>query len=356
MSRWSYFLRRLVLVVPILLFSMSLTFLIIRIGPTDPVAAIVGLNNDPQYRIAVAKSIGILDKNGDPVPLWRQYVDFMWGLLTFDLGQAWVINRGTSVTDLIASRAPRTIWLGFWSVLVALFIGIPLGFYAGLNPNTLSDYTASFGGIVWRAMPNFWLGIILAGVLVTSSELTNGLFNWSEFIVETDVITAPPLDNLSFVSFEGGVPSYDGEGFENLVAAIKQILPAALVLGSASMGNEMRIGRTAVLETINSNYVETARAKGLSERVIVWKHVFRNALIPLVPVITAEAFLLIGGSVVVESVFGINGLGKLFFDATVQGDLPLAGALIFIFVLITLGMNILQDFLYTVIDPRIGYE
>ncbi|WP_254542961.1 ABC transporter permease [Halomarina pelagica] len=356
MSRWSYFLRRLVLVVPILLFSMSLAFLIIRVGPTDPVSAIVGLNNDPQYRIAVAKSIGILNENGERVPLWKQYIDFMTGLLTFDLGQSWVITRGTPVTDLIASRAPRTIWLGFWSVLVALFVGIPLGFYAGLNPNTSADYTASFGGIVWRAMPNFWLGIILAAMLVNSSELTNGVLDWSEFIVETNVITAPPLNNLGIVEFDGVVPTFDAEGFENLIGAIKQILPAALVLGSASMGNEMRIGRTAVLETINSNYVETARAKGLSERVIVWKHVFRNALIPLVPVITAEAFLLIGGSVVVEAVFGINGLGNLFFKAVTQGDLPLAGALIFVFVLITLGMNILQDFLYTVIDPRIGYE
>ncbi|MFC6837096.1 ABC transporter permease [Halomarina ordinaria] len=356
MSRWSYFLRRLVLAIPILLFSMSLAFLILRVGPTDPVSAVVGTNNDPAYRLAVAKSIGIVDAQGNQIPLWEQYIDFMIGLLTFELGQSWVISRGTSVTDLIASRAPRTIWLGFWSVLIALFIGIPLGFYAGLNPNTFSDYSASFGGIVWRAMPNFWLGIILAEILINSGSLTNGAFAWNDFVVSTDVITAPPLGNLSPVAFDGIVPTYDAEGWNALLVAIKQIMPAALVLGSASMGNEMRIGRTAVLETINSNYVETARAKGLSERVIVWKHVFRNALIPLVPVITAEAFLLIGGSVVVESVFGINGLGKLFFDATIQGDLPVAGSLLFVFVLITLSVNIIQDFLYTVIDPRIGYE
>jgi len=141
-----------------------------------------------------------------------------------------------------------------------------------------------------------------------------------------------------------------------LIGATKQILPAALVLGSSSMGNEMRIGRTAVLETIHSNYVETARAKGLSQRSIVWKHVFRNALIPLVPIITAEAFLLIGGSVIVEYVFAINGLGQLFFTAATQGDLPLVGSLAFIFIVLTLSLNILQDLLYTIIDPRVGYE
>jgi peptide/nickel transport system permease protein len=318
------------------------------------VAAVTGLNPDPGFRLDVAQSIGVVRQNCQSpnpfedcrVPLWEQYIGFMTGLLTFDLGVSWNISRGTPVTELIASRAPVTVWLGFWSVLIALFVGIPLGFYAGLNPNTLSDYTASFGGIVWRAMPNFWLGIILVALLVNSETLTSNFlgvtFDWSTWLFETKVTTAPDLTNLDDLS--------------NLGAAIKQILPAAAVLGSASMGNEMRIGRTAVLETINSNYIETARAKGLGPRSIVWKHVFRNALIPLVPIITAEAFILLGGSVIVERVFGINGIGDLFFRATIQGDLPLAGSLIFIFIIITLSINILQDFLYTVIDPRIGYE
>ncbi len=364
MSRWSYFARRLVLAVPILLFATSITFLIIRAGPIDPAAAIVGPQGDPQAYQAVRDNLG-LDE-----PIWQQYWQFMIDLFTLNLGESWVINPDTPVYEVIAERAPRTIWLGFWSVLVALFVGIPLGFYAGLNPNTLSDYTASFGGIVWRAMPNFWLAVILVNVLSQSGQLfTFGVplgdgvcrlldgflvhysdlagcqfrFAWRNWLVETpNVVTSPDLGNLSD----------PGE----LMVATKQILPAALVLGSASMGNEMRIGRTAVLETINSNYVETARAKGVTNRTLVWKHVFRNALIPLVPIITGEAFLLIGGSVIVESVFSINGLGKLFFDAARQGDLPLVGSLMFIFILLTLSINILQDFLYTVIDPRIGYE
>jgi peptide/nickel transport system permease protein len=118
----------------------------------------------------------------------------------------------------------------------------------------------------------------------------------------------------------------------------------------------MRIGRTAVLETINSNYVETARAKGVPPRLLVWKHVFRNALIPLVPAITAEAFILIGGSVLVETIFAINGIGYLFYQAAIQGDLPLVSTLMYIFILLLVGMNILQDFLYMLIDPRVGYE
>jgi peptide/nickel transport system permease protein len=357
MSRWKYFLQRVVLTIPILLFAMSIVFLIVRAGPQDPARAIVGMGDPAAYH-DVAVSLGIeraVTVNGETryvdVPLWEQYVDFMVDLLTFNLGQSWVVTESTSVYDLIMFRAPRTIWLGFWSVVIALFVGIPLGFYAGLNPNTWGDYSASFGGIVWRAMPNFWLAVILVAALSNSQQLFG--FNWQNWLVETNIVTSP---NLRFLQDPGLFVSDTGTALNQLLGATKQILPAAIVLGSSSMGNEMRIGRTAVLETINSNYVETARAKGVPGRSIVWKHVFRNALIPLVPIITGEAFLLIGGSVIVEYIFAINGLGQLFFVAATQGDLPVVGALAFIFILLTLTLNILQDFLYTLIDPRVGYE
>ncbi|SEO59484.1 peptide/nickel transport system permease protein [Halogranum amylolyticum] len=345
MSRWQYFLRRLLLSIPVVLFGTTITFMIIRLGPLDPAAAILGPTGDPAAYNRIREQLGLTQ------PLWQQYFDFMLRLFTFDLGNSWVISSGTSTYELISIYAPRTIWLGFWSVLIALFVGIPLGFYAGLNPNTFSDYTASFGGIVWRAMPNFWLAIIFVSLLSQSEQLIG--WNWKTWLVTTPVVTSP---QIGFLTDPLSLVTNPGTTWPNLVAAIKQIAPAAIVLGSSSMGNEMRIGRTAVLETINSNYVETARAKGVSNRTIVWKHVFRNALIPLVPVITGEAFLLIGGSVLVETVFAINGLGWLFFQAAIQGDLPLVGSLMFIFILLLVGTNILQDFLYTIIDPRVGYD
>jgi len=118
----------------------------------------------------------------------------------------------------------------------------------------------------------------------------------------------------------------------------------------------MRIGRTAMLEVRNEKYVDFAKAKGVSDRVLVWKHLFRNAMIPLIPIITSEAFLLIGGSVLVETVFGINGVGFLFYQAAIQGDLPLVGTLMYIFILLTVGINLIQDLLYTIVDPRVGLE
>ena len=335
MSRWQYFAKRLLLSIPVLLFGTSITFLVIRAGPLDPVSAILGPQGNPQAYNTIRRQLGLNQ------PLWQQYIDYMINMFTFDLGESWVVSPDTSVYSLVMSYAPRTIWLGFWAVLIALFIGIPLGFYAGLNPNTFSDYVASFGGIVWRAMPNFWLAVILMSVLSQSGDFFFG-FNWESFLYETNVTGPPPLSNLT--------------SFEGFVTALKKIAPAALVLGSASMGNEMRIGRTAVLETVNSNFIETAKAKGVPPRSLVWKHIFRNALIPLVPIITGEAFILIGGSVLVETVFDISGIGSLFFQAVKNGDMPLVGSLMFIFILAVVLINIVQDLLYTIIDPRVGYD
>ncbi|WP_254840654.1 ABC transporter permease [Natronomonas marina] len=355
MSRWRYFFKRLLLSIPVLFLVMTLIFVILRMGPLDPVAAILGPDAGAASGNRIREQLGLNQ------PLWKQYVDYMWSLLTFDLGQSWVVQENRKVTTLLRIFGPRTLWLGFWAILLPLFVGIPLGFYGGLNPNSWGDYLASSGGIIWLAMPNFWLSIMLLMVLRRSDG--GGLFgfDWYTFGPNTEsIIGSPPLDffvltdwaSLGVLSVPTGV-NFDPTG---LFVAIKVILPPAIVLGSASMATELRIGRTAILETINSNYVETAKAKGLPSRVIVWKHVFRNAMIPLLPVITTEAFLLIGGSVIVEVIFNINGIGALFFQAATQGDLPLAGALLFIFTLIIIGLNILQDLLYTILDPRVGYD
>lgn len=337
MTRWRYFARRILLSVPVLVIGASATFAMIRFGPIDPAAAIVGTTTTEQSQQAyetVRRQLGLTK------PVGEHYVSYMVDLFTFDLGRSWVVNPGTRVTELLLIYGPRTLWLAFWSVLIPLFIGIPLGFYAGLRANTSTDYTLSVFGIVWRAMPNFWLAVILLTVLSQLESFVS--FNWKTFLVTTPMTGAPDLSDL-------GHP-------QTLLVAIKQILPPAVVLGSASMGSELRIARTAVLETINANYVEAARARGLSSRRIVAKHVFRNALIPLVPTITNEAFLLIGGSLIVEIVFGIQGLGFLFFQAALNADLPLLAALTFVFIVVVVGMNLLQDVLYVLIDPRVEYE
>ncbi len=351
MSRWNYFGRRLALSVPVIVFGTTITFILVYLGPIDPVSAILGNQYNPGDAARIRRSLGLNQ------PLWGQYFEFMTNMFRFNLGRSWVISPGTNASQIVLIYAPRTLWLGFWAVLIAIFAGIPLGFYAGLNPNTWADYIASFWGIVGRAMPNFWLAVIFVSILSQSDKLFG--FEWASWLVRTNIVTPPPLgffsEPLTAITDPNKfwIDPADGGSF---LAAFKQTFPASVVLGAASMGNEMRIGRTAVLETINSNYVEVARAKGLRYRSIVWKHVFRNALIPLVPIITGEAFLLLGGSVLVEYVFAINGLGYLFFQAIMQGDLPLVGTLMYIFIVLLVAINITQDLLYTLIDPRVGYE
>jgi peptide/nickel transport system permease protein len=337
MTRWRYFLRRLALSLPVLFLGATLTFVIYRFGPLDPAAAIVGeaaTESGAEEYLRVRRQLGLEQ------PVLEHYREYMVDFFTFDLGQSWVLAPGSTVVELLIIYGPRTLWLVLWAILIPIFVGIPMGVYAGLHANTPADYGLSVFGIVWRAMPNFWLGIILLAVLSQSSSLLG--FDWNALFVETSVAGTPDLSRL-------GTPT----GF---LTALKQVLPAAVVLGSASMGSELRIGRTAVLETVNAPYVETARANGVGRRSLVLKHVLRNALVPLVPTVTNEAFLLIGGSVIVEYVFGINGIGWLFFNAAVNGDLPLVTGLVFVFIVVVVLINLLQDLLYVLIDPRVGYE
>lgn len=356
MNRFIYFLKRLLLGVPVLLFGLTITFLVLYLGPIDPVLEILGRDANPAAARQLEIALGIRYADGSMVPLWIQYKNFLVDMVTFNFGTSWGVARNQPVMDLIIGRLPATLWLGFWSVVIALGFGVPIGLYAGLNSNTWGDYFASFGGIVWRAMPNFWLAVMFAGVLSAGGVLSG----YRDFLIQTDVIGTP--DELQYL-FSGidvfpGIPilEYLWIPIPNLMpmaVAFKWILPAALVLGSASMGNEVRIGRTAVLESLNSEYIDTAKAKGVSTRRIITKHVGRNAVIPLLPVIMGEFYLLIGGSVLVESVFSINGLGNLFLRAAFAADIPVLMSLTFIFIVIQILFNTTQDILYTYIDPRI---
>ena len=351
MTRLKYLLKRVLLSIPVVWFGTSMTWFIIFMGPVDPASRLLSegqVRNPAAYR-AAQEQLGLNE------PPLEHYVSYLVDLYTFDLGRTFLLYQGSNVNALIMDFLPRTLWLGFWSVAIAVCVGVPLGFYAGLRSNTGADYLASLGGIVWRAMPNFWLAIMLLALLGSTESLVG--FDWENWVVDLDALSGSP--ELGYLSG----PLLAGDGLFNFVlepektlTAFKKVLPAALVLGSASMGNEMRIGRTAVLEVKNEDFVDMAKAKGVSDRVLVWKHVLRNALVPLVPIITSEAFLLIGGSVLVETVFAINGIGKLFVDAAISGDLPLVGALMYVFILMIVGINLVQDLLYTVIDPRVGLE
>ncbi|SDJ26005.1 peptide/nickel transport system permease protein [Halovenus aranensis] len=350
MSRWRYVLKRLALSIPVVFSVITFLFLVLRLGPLDPVAARLGQQAQGADVQRLRENLG-LDE-----PLWVQFQDYIVETLTFS-GESWVVRNGAEVREMMFEVAGPTIWLGAWAIVLPLFIGLPLGFYAGLNPNTPSDIIANVSGIIWRSMPNFWLAVLALAFL----RSTNGGdgpfgFNWYTTGPQTQSAVGTPTLNFATIDDIFGIPMLTGMDWSAFFVDLKLILPAAIILGSSSMAAELRLGRTAVLENVNSNYVETAKAKGLKGRTIVWKHVFRNALIPIIPIVTNEAFILIGGSVIMEQIFNINGLGRMYFRAIQTADVPLAGAIVFLFTVIIISLNILQDILYTIVDPRVGYD
>lgn len=359
MNRLVYVVKRLILGIPVLWIGLTVTFMVLYLGPFSPVLSILGKDADPAAVHQLKVQLNLIYPSGEPIPLWIQYKRFMVDTLTFHWGESWVIVRERAVSAIILNRMPPTIWLGFWSVVIAIGVGVPVGLYAGLNANTWGDYVSSGGGIMWRAMPSFWLAVIILGLISSG-----GLLEWyRHFLIDTRAVgTSEAVDHLFNVEpLFSGIPMLEElfipyPDLYMWAKAFKWILPAALVLGSASMGNEIRIGRTAVLESINSKYIDTAKAKGLPTRTIITKHIGRNAVLPLLPVIMGEFYLLIGGAVLVELVFAIQGLGYLFLQAALAGDIPVIMALVYVFILIQISFNITQDLLYTYIDPRIELE
>ncbi|MFC7071948.1 ABC transporter permease [Halovenus rubra] len=350
MSRWRYLAQRIAMSVPVVFSVITFLFLVLRLGPLDPIAARLGQNAQGANVQRLREEIGLDD------PLWEQFADYLVETVTFS-GESWVVRNGTDVSDMLLEVAGPTIWLGVWAIVLPLFIGLPLGFYAGLHPNSASDIMANVTGIIWRSMPNFWLAVLALAFLRSTGNGSGPFgFDWYTFGPTTQSAVGTPNLDFATIGDVFGAPMLTGMDWSAFFVDVKLILPAAIILGSSSMAAELRLGRTAVLENVNSNYVETAKAKGLKGRTIVWKHVFRNALIPLVPIVTNEAFILIGGSVIMEQIFNINGLGRMYFRAIQTADVPLAGSIVFLFTVIIIFLNILQDILYTIIDPRVGYD
>jgi peptide/nickel transport system permease protein len=254
MSRWSYFAKRALLSIPVLFSVMTILFVLLRLGPLSPVAARLGENPQGADIEQMRENLGLND------PLWDQYVDFMVDLVTFQ-GESWVVRTGQPVGEAILNLAPATIWLGFWAILLPLFIGIPLAFYAGLNPNTKGDYLASTMGILWQSMPNFWLSVMALAVLRQTHGGGIFGFNWYTLGPNIPSVTGTPqLNFFGSIDLLGlSIPFITD--WAQFFADFKLILPGALILGSASMAAELRIGRTAILETVNSKYVETARRR-----------------------------------------------------------------------------------------------
>ena len=307
-----FLLQRLATIVPTLLFISMLIFGLQQLLPGDPALVLAGEERDPNV-VAYLRTKLHLDQ-----PLPMRYLYWLNGVVHGDLGESLRIQK--SVVELIGQKLPVTLQLAVMAMIIALTIGVSAGILSAVKKDTLWDYAANLFALWGLSTPNFWLGIML--ILLISVNL-----GW--------------LPASGFVS-----------PFEDLAANLKSMIMPAFVLGNAIAAVLMRHTRSAMLQVLNADYVRTARAKGLEERVVVLKHALRNALIPIVTLGALEFGTLFSGAVLTEQVFSIPGFGKLIVDAVFNRDYAVVQGVVLFTATAYVGLNLLADLAYFLINPR----
>jgi peptide/nickel transport system permease protein len=311
-----YIIRRLIQALFLVWGCATLVFFMVRLIPGDPVVQMLG----PEYTPEAAQAIRV--KLGLDEPFQIQYLRWFGNVLTGDLGGS--IATGETVADIITTGLPKTLSLATLSFLIATAIAVPAGIVAALRRNTVFDYAASIVAFIGVSMPSFWFGILL--ILVFAVRL-----RWLPAIGYAD-------------------PTEDG-----VVAWLERLILPSLAIGAAYSAILMRFVRAGLLEVLSSDYVRTARAKGVREHAVVLRHAMRNALIPVVTVIGIQLALLLSGTVVVETVFSIRGIGRILVAAIFDRDYPIVQGVILLIAVIFVMANLLVDIVYTFLDPRIRY-
>jgi peptide/nickel transport system permease protein len=310
-----YIFNRIALMIPTLLGIALITFVMIRIVPGDVVELKMRADGGrvTQQQINDERTRLGLDR-----PLPEQFMVWMKGIVTFDFGYS--MWTGRPVAQEIGDRIGLSIQVAIMATVIALIIAIPLGTISALFRDSMIDYTFRLITIAGLAVPSFWLGMIIILVLLT-------YFKWS-----------PPVTYISV--------------FEDPVKNISQLIWPALAVGYRYAAVVARMIRSSIIEVMQEDYIRTARAKGITEFVVVLKHAMRNALLPAVTIIGLEFAFLIGGLVVTEQVFNLNGIGRLFVDAVIRHDFILIQTIVFLLAVIFLSVNLIVDLIYGFLDPR----
>lgn len=310
-----YIIRRLLLFVPALIGVTILTSSLIYLSPGDPARLMLGPQARTEAIVQLREEMG-LDK-----PFYIRYFDWMSKVFRGNLGRS--LQRNENVGDMILNRVPATLQLAFFALIVALAIAIPTGVLSGLNPNSVFDNIARLFAVFWISMPSFWLGLVL--LLIFSLNL-----NWLP------------------ISGQGG-PMWTATGILHI------ILPA-FALGARRVAILTRLIRSRMMEILQEDYIRTARSKGLPERLVVYRHAFRNVLIPVITVLGLQIPWLFSGSVIIEKVFAWPGMGRMLVDAVFKRDYPVVQGSILVFAIIVMALNLAVDLTYAYIDPRIKYD
>ncbi|WP_339850896.1 ABC transporter permease [uncultured Nisaea sp.] len=322
---YGYIVKRLLMLLPTLIGAAVLVFLLLRLVPGDICLIKFGGEGayaDPEQIKQCQISLGLEN------PIYVQFWDYLKGLFVLDLGTS--MWTGKAVTYEIGVRFQLSLQVALMATLTSIVIAIPLGVISAAKQNTMTDYFIRGFSIAGIAMPSFWLGILMIlGLLIGTQELMGR--PWMP------PITYKPI-------------------WEDPAHNISQLIWPALATGYRYSAVATRMTRSAMLEVLGEDYVRTARAKGLIEKVIINKHALKNAMLPVVTIIGIEFAFLMGGLVVTEQVFNLNGLGKLFVESVTQSDYTLTQALVMLVVTIFVFMNFVVDVLYAWLDPRIRYS
>jgi peptide/nickel transport system permease protein len=354
-----FLIRRFFQIIVVLLFSSALIYTIFAIAPGGPLEDL-RQNTDPKNRpseqdIQRQKKLLGLDKpwylwypvwlTGDT---WIDKVPFLdpqfkgdrRGVLRGDWGTSWKVQRNKPVLDLIKDRLPATLWLTVTSTLISLLIGIPLGVFSAVRQYSFFDYVFTTFSFIGISIPAFWFGLLIISLSLLLKN--KGLFYF------------PAGDILALKDYE--VPIIGVVKAKSFLDRVMHLFMPVTVLSLLSIAGWSRFMRTSMLEVLNQDYVRTARAKGVRERLVVYKHAFRNALIPLITIVVFAIPGIFSGAIFTETVFNYKGLGFLFINALGQNDYPLAMAFLLITSILIVFSTLLADILYTFVDPRIRLD
>lgn len=330
-----YLVRRLIGTLPVLLLISLLVFLLLQAAPGDPTTMLLGEEANAAD-LAEAKRRWGLEQ-----PVHIQYLRFVTAAASGNLGRSF--RFGEPVREVIAQRLPATIELAILSMLIAITLAIPLGVWAAAKPNSWIDTLGTSFGLFGISMPNFWLGIMLilffSGILHLFPSAGRSTYG----------VAGPQQTGFYFLDslLQGNWPGVKD-------AFLHAAMPA-LALGTNMVGVLMRITRSSVLEVANEEYVVTARAKGVAEPMVLWRHVLSNALIPIITVVGLELGTLLSGSIIVEAVFAWPGIGSLLITGVTSRDYPLVTGLVLVYTAAFVTINLIIDALYALVDPRIRY-
>lgn len=315
-----YIVRRLLIAIPTLLAISFVMYAILALAPIDPLASFAADPRvPPEVREAVRRSLGI----DQPWPI--RYVKWVTALAQGDFGASFMTR--SSVGDLIWQRLPSTLLVVGIAYIVGVLVALPLGILSAVKRNEMTDRVISTSAYIGFSLPTFFFGILL--IIVLSVKL-----RWLPFLYDSRIVV---------------------DDFESLIQQAKQSVMPIAVLALANAAVLIRFIRASMLENLPLDYVRTAHAKGLANRIVVLGHVLRNSLIPVVTLIALGVPTVFGGAIVTENIFGVPGIGQLLVVSIGTGDTPVVAAVVMVFAVLVVGFNLIADLLYAVLDPRIRY-